>query len=389
MVSGGFLAFHLVTEQAVADHQIRVANAERAYDALYSDAETMRSLFRAEVDALAASNGQTERRYQLLERQHRALMAQVQMLENDLAARDLERNAALMETSQLAGLLGADGSLVQVAANDPVPLANRLAALRAQIKEKLDERERAEQELKGLDWRLNFAEQRLSNVRKSHGAAVSWLAEWFRDYGDSVLAVLSDNGVDVEPLVSRVMDDAQSGIGGPFEALPGDEPVSFAEDSNRLAVELERVEAIETVLGVLPLAAPLDHFHVTSGYGPRVDPIKGSKAMHSGIDLGAARNSKIMATAPGTVRHAGDKGPFGIMVEIEHGFGIVTRFAHLAEATVKVGDRVDRRDVIGIIGSTGRSTGRHLHYEVRIDDRPQDPSLFLRAGRQLINVFKS
>ena len=96
----------------------------------------------------------------------------------------------------------------------------------------------------------------------------------------------------------------------------------------------------------------------------------------------------MLATAPGVVVQAGRMGAYGNMVEIDHGFGVVTRYGHLKELTVAPGDRVGVRQEIGVIGTTGRSTGRHLHYEVRTDGEPRDPAKFMNAGRRLIHVVQ-
>jgi len=139
------------------------------------------------------------------------------------------------------------------------------------------------------------------------------------------------------------------------------------------------------VLRTLPLAAPVDRYQLNSTFGIRRDPFNGRLAMHEGIDLANARLSPVLATSPGIVVFAGWKGSYGRMVEIDHGLGVHTRYGHLARIDVKVGQAVDYRDQIGLLGSSGRSSGAHVHYEVRIDGRPLDPMNFLKAGRY---VFK-
>jgi murein DD-endopeptidase MepM/ murein hydrolase activator NlpD len=131
----------------------------------------------------------------------------------------------------------------------------------------------------------------------------------------------------------------------------------------------------------------MDHYNITSSFGKRSDPITGELAFHGGLDFGASPNSKIRATAPGRVIHAGPLGPYGNTVEIDHGLGVTTRFGHMKKVEVKTGQEVQFRDVIGVIGSTGRSTGRHLHYEVRLDGDAYDPAKFLDTGRYLVWAF--
>ena len=119
---------------------------------------------------------------------------------------------------------------------------------------------------------------------------------------------------------------------------------------------------------------------LTSPFGYRVDPFLGRLALHPGVDLAEAYGAEIHAAATGRIVHAGLAGGYGIMVEIDHGNGLATRYAHMSEALVEEGQEVDKGAVLGRLGSTGRSTGPHLHYEVRVDGEPVDPERYLRAG---------
>jgi murein DD-endopeptidase MepM/ murein hydrolase activator NlpD len=152
---------------------------------------------------------------------------------------------------------------------------------------------------------------------------------------------------------------------------------------------IHRLAALQRIARTLPLASPLDQFYVTSPHGKRRDPFTKAWAYHVGLDLGAPRNSKVLATAPGRVIVAGPSGPYGKMIEIDHGLGILTRYGHLDSIDVAVGDEVEFRQDLGVVGNTGRSTSRHLHYEIQIDDRAFDPAKFLNAGRLLVGVFDS
>jgi len=121
----------------------------------------------------------------------------------------------------------------------------------------------------------------------------------------------------------------------------------------------------------------------TSGFGVRSDPFLGRPAMHTGLDFRAAAGDPVRATANGKVVSSGWSGGYGRMVEVDHGNGLSTRYGHLSEINVRVGDSVRIGQVIGAVGSTGRSTGPHLHYETRIDGDAVDPQKFLRAGVRL------
>jgi murein DD-endopeptidase MepM/ murein hydrolase activator NlpD len=148
---------------------------------------------------------------------------------------------------------------------------------------------------------------------------------------------------------------------------------------------VDRWEKLQFILRSLPLTAPIDSYYISSAFGARMDPFNGERAIHEGIDMVSKLRSDVLATAPGTVIFAGWKGGYGRVVEIDHGLGIVTRYAHLYAINVKVGDVVDYRQEIGKLGSSGRSSGPHVHFEVRYNGRPLDPMSFLKAGRY---VFK-
>ena len=138
--------------------------------------------------------------------------------------------------------------------------------------------------------------------------------------------------------------------------------------------------ATATGIIAVPSAKPVTAATYTSGYGVRSDPFRGSAAMHAGIDLAAPLGTPIYATADGTVDRAEWFGGYGNLVEIDHGKGLQTRFGHLSRILVQPGQHVTRGMLIALMGSTGRSTGSHLHYEVRIDGRAVNPVPFLQAA---------
>ncbi|MCA3627902.1 MAG: peptidoglycan DD-metalloendopeptidase family protein [Methylobacterium sp.] len=193
----------------------------------------------------------------------------------------------------------------------------------------------------------------------------------------------SPDGKPAEPLLLRDVSPPQSGLGGPLL------PPTGLESGNAFDIHLVRADRAllragnsQAVLNRLPLARPLSTEHdITSGFGTRLDPFTRGLAMHSGIDFRAPTGAAVRATAPGKVIEAGYNGGYGRMVEIDHGNGLSTRYAHLSSIQVGEGDVIRAGQVIGTVGSTGRSTGPHLHYEVRIDDDATDPMRFLRASR--------
>jgi murein DD-endopeptidase MepM/ murein hydrolase activator NlpD len=183
---------------------------------------------------------------------------------------------------------------------------------------------------------------------------------------------------------------AAGNIGGPFVAAPASADLTAFRTSVAVVQgELARYNTIRAMAAKLPLTAPVADPSVSSGFGTRVDPFLGTPALHTGLDFRALQGMPVGATAPGTVIAAdiGYNGGYGNMVDIDHGNGIVTRFGHLSEISVKVGQAVGKGTIIGRAGSTGRATGPHVHYEVRIDDDPIDPTRFLSAGDKLLPLL--
>jgi murein DD-endopeptidase MepM/ murein hydrolase activator NlpD len=194
---------------------------------------------------------------------------------------------------------------------------------------------------------------------------------------------LADTGIDIGRFPQPRA--GSGGQGGPLVPLPeARDPGTFEFRLVRLQTQIAQAERLRRVLGQLPIHRPMTgDFDITSGYGSRSDPFTRGLAMHTGIDFRAPTGTGVRAAAPGKVVEAGWLGGYGQMVEIDHGGGIATRYAHLSSIDVDVGDTVARGELIGRVGSTGRSTGPHLHYEVRIDGDAVDPMRFIRAGQKV------
>lgn len=185
--------------------------------------------------------------------------------------------------------------------------------------------------------------------------------------------------------LARFGGKAGAAIGGPFVPLDATSVRSpFDRASLKLQATLDGTGTLKTALAHIPLAKPLDGSpEVTSPFGARTDPFLGRPALHTGIDLRDGTGSAVLATAPGRVVSAGPVAGYGLMVEIDHGAGLTTRYAHLSAIEVAGGQQVAEGATIGRVGATGRATGPHLHYETRIDGEPVDPMRFLIAGHHL------
>jgi murein DD-endopeptidase MepM/ murein hydrolase activator NlpD len=149
---------------------------------------------------------------------------------------------------------------------------------------------------------------------------------------------------------------------------------------------LTRWETLKSILASIPLISPVDYYHLASGFGKRRDPFTNRWALHSGLDLAGWLKAPVYSTAPGTIVFSGKKERYGKMVEIDHGNGIRTRYGHLFKVMVRKGEKIGHRYKVGLLGSTGRSTGPHVHYEVLFNGKQLDPLKFIKAGR---HVFKS
>jgi murein DD-endopeptidase MepM/ murein hydrolase activator NlpD len=176
-------------------------------------------------------------------------------------------------------------------------------------------------------------------------------------------------------------------MGGPFVPLPDGPDAAFDRALAESRGALASAAQLAAVLPRLPLAAPLlGRLEVTSSFGARTDPFLGRPALHTGVDLREGYGAEILSTGAGRVAFAGPAGGYGDMVEIDHGNGVATRYAHMGSIAVVEGQAVGRSAVLGLVGATGRATGPHLHYEVRVDGDPVDPTRFIAGAERLAGL---
>ena len=304
-----------------------------------------------------------------------------------LAARQAEldsRQAWLRAAAEQAGLGGATGSETVLAGTPdrkdppkpgspaadakPVPIAESGLRLR-------DERFDPEpariprDRLSALEGRLQAASAGEMEITKALGQAARTRLLQLR-------SALDATGLDLTA-------SAERGVGGPLvpaEVKPGSGPIGFLFAD--LGSSLAEIRRLDTAIRTLPLGAPLGNDAVqTSGFGTRFDPFTRGPALHTGLDFRAETGTPARATGAGRVVSADYSGGYGNMVEIDHGNGVATRYGHLLSVTVAAGERVGAGQIVGLTGSTGRSTGPHLHYETRIGGEPVNPIRFLQAGK--------
>lgn len=184
----------------------------------------------------------------------------------------------------------------------------------------------------------------------------------------------------LEPQTAKPVKAGMGGLYLPF-GLGGNG--SAPSDVDQLTETAHETDMLREGLSRVPVGMPLPHLRAVSGYGNRTDPFVGGIAFHSGVDLESPSGAPAFATASGTVTAAEWNGGYGLMVEVQHDHGYQTRYAHLSRIAVKKGDEIKAGDIVGFVGSTGRSTGPHLHYETRRNDTPLNPTRFLKAAEAI------
>ena len=193
----------------------------------------------------------------------------------------------------------------------------------------------------------------------------------------------------LNPNAMIAMTNGSGARGGPLIRLSTSADGSLDPRFERLGLSLARMDALERGLAGIPQVLPASLEFISSGFGYRSDPFTRSAAFHAGLDFRGPVGAPIYAAAKGKVRFAGRRQGYGKCVEIDHGNGLMTRYAHMSRFQARVGDKVDAGDVIGAIGSTGRSTGPHLHFEVRINGRPVNPRPFLEAAPHVLEEVQN
>lgn len=245
--------------------------------------------------------------------------------------------------------------------------------------------------------RINFLEQRIEKMKSDREKLVKTIRKITEDKIDVLEEAINMTGLDgailqqkqISAYEDKTADNPARDLkaaaevdvdpkGGPLVPLQHETVKDIEKET---LSDVKYLMMLHDVLEDIPLAYPIDKPKTTSAFGVRIDPFTHSLARHTGVDLSGPIGSKVKSSADGVVRSAGRKGAYGIAVEVEHGLGISTLYGHLSRATVKPGQRIKKGAVLGVQGSTGRSTGNHLHYEVRYNDEPRNPMSFLKAGQ--------
>ncbi len=341
-------------------------------------------------------------------KQRENLRGTIQSLEADVAALSQVRQGLEVHRDDLMASLTAVRTEYDNLSEDRLALQEQVAALDSELLMTQSKQDEVRLDLQGVAQSLQLVIGSQAELGDTPNALRSQIDGFLADLTsqqaieDAVLQRATERaagsigeiekivvmtGLNVDKLLGKI-EPHGIGQGGPFiaasDVMPGNEELD--ETMILLDNNMTRWEALKEVLRAVPLSLPVDHYRTTSRFGTRVDPVNKKRSMHDGLDLAGAINTSVYAPAPGTVVYSGVKGGYGKFVEIDHGYGIVTRYAHLNKNLVEVGDIVGHRQRIALLGNSGRSTGPHLHYEVRFDGRPMDPFKFIKAGRY---VFKN
>lgn len=262
-----------------------------------------------------------------------------------------------------------------------------LSALNTKLGDVASARDNAAETTHSLTLQVDELSAEISQRAAQQDLILTRLEDAAKSSLGSLEDVFRDTGIKIEPIIDAVRKEKRDGSGGPF--IPEREMQALGGDQNapRLAAlmsRLERVNLLRIAAERMPFGRPVKNARMTSGFGRRHDPINKRRARHTGIDYAARRGTPILATAAGKVTFVGWRHGYGKVVEICHDFGYETLYAHLNKTRVKTGARVERGDRIGDMGNTGRSTGTHVHYEVRIGGTPVNPAKYIEAARHVL-----
>ena len=399
-----YIAFHddlmgaILTRQAEmkADYEDRLAEARARLDQAASRQLLERNAFNGKVNEVMSRQARLEQRGALV-----AALAGTETRDQRVAAR--RRAATPSPADALSAIQALAPSTAPRASVDDdarayAPLPGRGAEPRAVKPHPIDESGETLSALPSdapfttasvagrdnLDpsARVALVDHALDRIESSQTKALAAIDRAAERGASRDAAIVAETGLDPAKLV---LPHGEGGVGGPY--IPAElDAATLALDPAliRVARDVATAERLKALMSFVPLRMPLSGDpSLTSTFGYRVDPFLGRLALHPGVDLAEAYGAEIHAAASGRVVHAGPAGGYGNMVEIDHGNGLATRYAHMSETLVEEGQEVDKGAVLGRLGSTGRSTGPHLHYEVRVDGEPVDPERYLRAGADL------
>lgn len=380
-------------DSIVLAKEIEIARGNQAYRSLLDEiSNSQREIARISRE-LEQNNREAQRQLSAsrdhaknLEKQNYSLKERLTNVRDELGKTERERSQVLTQREQLNSQLSALEQRLNGISNQKYSLEDNLVSVESELRRVTSERNVARLELDRMHGQVASLQERLQEIHGTQLAMMSEFSARSEEKIDRLETVIAMTGVDVNQMISRT--DVPLGQGGPLVEIDmekADEKQVLQASIYAFEFQMNRWDALNAVLERMPLAVPVKTGRLSSTYGKRRDPVTGRWAMHGGLDYAAYFKTPIYSTAAGTVSFAGWKSSFGRVVEVDHGYGVMTRYAHLYKALVKTGDEIEFGQAIGQMGSSGRSTGTHLHYEVLVDGETQDPMKFIEAGR---HVFK-
>lgn len=359
----------------------QIADARQAYDDLLSDVNSYQRRF---VELTRELEDNHNLMLSLVER-NATLQRNLSTVEKRLENTETDRENVADAREVLRGKLSNLENDMRSLSTKNFSLRDNLMTVETDLQTVVRDRDEANHYNNELTSRVTTLEDRLTNLQSAQDTAVEKMTERTMAYIGSLEKVIEIAGIEVDSLLA-----SSNGIvgkvaqGGPFIPVkPEEAGGELMQKLTRLDDHLGQWETLQAVMARLPLAAPLNTYYVTSSFGKRRDPMNQRWSAHYGVDFGGPMHSAVFAPAAGVVKQAGTKGRYGRFIEIDHGSGIVTRYAHLHSILVKSGDKIDFRQKIAQLGSSGRSTGPHLHYEIVFNGKPKDPMQFIKAGRHV------
>ncbi len=365
-------------------YEARIASLVAERDRYALEAQSAHTRFGVALQEVAAQQDNLLAAMREKEELDRSLGAMRARLDEVVDERDAARAefAALQENQERA----ADG--LADAGESPGELRDTLQSLTVALDDTARARDDAAAEKESLAMEVAGLELRMQVNAERQDRMVTRLEEAVEVSFGPLEGAFEQAGLDVDELVSSVRR-SYSGTGGPLVVASAssrnfDDP-ELNDRFHTLMQSMDRLNLMQVAASKIPYAQPVTSgFRFTSGFGVRRDPKTGARRQHNGLDFASGLGTPIHATGDGTVVFAGRQSGFGNLIKVRHEFGFESYYAHLNRIRVKVGDRVSRGDLIGDMGTTGRSTGVHLHYEIRVGGKPVNPMTYIKAGK---NVF--
>jgi len=370
-------------ERAQAAYETRLNAISQERDSRASEAQASQERFAVAMDEVSAMQS----RLLASEERRRELETAVEVIQTTLRRVMGERDEAREQATALLAELNGTGGTEQSAAARQAELERTIDYMTQALARAANERddafvvaEAAEAEVYDLEFTQALSDERNERIFAQIEDAVEMSMS-------PLNAMFEAAGLSTEDLVSQ-MRASYDGQGGPMMPITmstrGEDPDEATLRANEVLAQLDLLNLHRMVAERLPFSRPvLASYRLSSPFGYRRDPFNGGSRLHSGVDMAGPTGTPIYATADGVVSFAGRQSGYGLIITIDHAFGFETRYAHLSRIRVTEGQRVSRGERIGDMGSTGRSTGPHLHYEVRTGETPRNPMNYIMAGRDV------